>query len=93
MKVFGMKQREPTDEDRAAVARLSAVAARFKGDQSTDLASLTESAPDPLGQPKSTEDQASAALKPSEEPEAAGNWQPSGIADASEHSQQSDTEA
>jgi hypothetical protein len=55
MKLFGMKQREPTDEDRVAVARLSAVAARFKGDQSIDLADLTESARDPLGGPKATD--------------------------------------
>jgi hypothetical protein len=46
MKVFGMKQREPTDADRAAAARLSAVAGRFKGNQPTYL---TESTPDPLG--------------------------------------------
>lgn len=30
MRVFGTKQVEPTYEDRAAAARLSAVAARFK---------------------------------------------------------------
>jgi len=82
MKVFGMKQREPTDEDRAAAARLSAVAARFRGDQSTNL---TESSPDPLGAPRATE-----------EPEKREEWQPSGIAepspapDASDAKQESD---
>jgi len=30
MRVFGTKQVEPTDEDLAAAARLSAVAARFR---------------------------------------------------------------
>ena len=30
MRVFGTKQIEPTDEDLAAAARLSAVAARFR---------------------------------------------------------------
>ncbi|HEX4800931.1 MAG TPA: hypothetical protein VFU91_07095 [Sphingomicrobium sp.] len=62
MKVFGMKQREPTDADRAAAARLSAVAARFKGNQPTDL---TESSPDPLGAPEAT-DQAVAEPETSE---------------------------
>lgn len=89
-----MKQREPTDEDRVAVARLSAVAARFKGDQSTY--ELTESSPDPLGEPKATEEeafaQAKAAEQPvvSEEPDEPGQWRPSGIADQSDERKESD---
>ena len=75
MKVFGMKQREPTDADRTAAARLSAVAARFKRDQSSELTDLTESAPDPLGEPAVAE------------PEAPSEWQASGIADAPEEPQ------
>jgi len=76
MKVFGMKRAEATDEDRAAAARLSAVAARFKGGQSNDLTDLTESAPDPLGEPEATEDAVA-------QPEPADHWQASGIDDAS----------
>jgi hypothetical protein len=74
MKVFGMKRTEPTDEDRAAAARLSAVAARFKGASPTDL---TESSPDPLGEPEATDEAAAG-------PEAASEWQASGIEQASE---------
>jgi hypothetical protein len=74
MKVFGMKRTEPTDEDRAAAARLSAVAARFKGASPTDL---TESSPDPLGEPEATDEAAA-------EPEAASEWQAAGIEQASE---------
>ena len=48
MRVFGNKQVEPTDEDRAAAARLSAVAARFKPDSTSDF---TEVTPDPIGEP------------------------------------------
>jgi hypothetical protein len=48
MRVFGTKRVEPTNEDRAAAARLSAVAARFKPE---NPAELTEAAPDPLGEP------------------------------------------
>jgi hypothetical protein len=48
MKVFGTKQTEPTDADRAAAARLSAVAARFRTE---NAAELTESEPDPIGEP------------------------------------------
>ena len=77
MKVFGMKRAEATDEDRAAAARLSAVAARFKGDQSNDLTDLTESAPDPLGEPEATDDAVA-------QPEPADQWQASGIEDGSE---------
>lgn len=36
MRVFGTKQPEPTDADRAAAARLSALAARFRPDPSLD---------------------------------------------------------
>ena len=46
MKLFGTKRPEPTDEDRAAAARLSALAARYKPGTSSDL---TDVAPDPLG--------------------------------------------
>ena len=53
MRVFGTKQVEPTDEDRVAAVRLSAVAARFKGESSTEL---TEATPDPLGEPEAIED-------------------------------------
>ena len=53
MRVFGTKQVEPTDEDRIAAARLSAVAARFKGESPAEL---TEAAPDPLGEPEAIED-------------------------------------
>lgn len=53
MRVFGTKQVEPTDEDRVAAARLSAVAARFKGDSPAEL---TEATPDPLGEPEALED-------------------------------------
>jgi hypothetical protein len=52
MRVFGTKQVEPTDEDRVAIARLSAVAARFKADLASDF---TEAAPDPLGAPERSE--------------------------------------
>jgi|1186.fasta_scaffold349266_2 hypothetical protein len=45
MRVFGTKQTEPTDEDRVAAARLSAVAARFKGEP---VADFTEVEPDPF---------------------------------------------
>ena len=49
MRVFGTKQPEPTDEDRAAAARLSAVSARFKSETASDF---TEVAPDPIGEPE-----------------------------------------
>lgn len=65
MKVFGMKRAEPTDEDRAAAARLTAVAARFKGNEPSDL---TESSPDPLGMPDAT-DEALESEEPSPEPD------------------------
>ena len=51
MKLFGTKVPEPTDEDRAAAARLSALAARLK--PGTDL---TDVAPDPLGEPEAAEE-------------------------------------
>ena len=53
MRLFGTKLPEPTNEDRAAAARLSAVAARFKPVES-DLG-LTESTSDPLGEPAPVE--------------------------------------
>lgn len=52
MKIFGTKQPLPSDEDRVAAARLSAVAARFKGEPSVDF---TEVSPDPLGEPEASE--------------------------------------
>ena len=53
MKVFGTKHTEPTDADRAAAVRLSAVAARFKPGSTSDFAE-TES--DPLGEPEADEE-------------------------------------
>ena len=60
MKIFGTKQSEPSDEDRAAAARLSAVAARFKAEP-TDF---TEVSKDPFGAPEASEEP-----KVSDEPE------------------------
>jgi len=74
MKVFGMKRAEPTDADRAAATRLSAVAARFKGAPTYDL---TDSSPDPIGAPDGIEQAVS-------EPEAPAEWQASRIEEASE---------
>jgi hypothetical protein len=72
MRVFGTKQVEPTDEDRVAAARLSAVAARFKAGTSADF---TEVAPDPLGEPEAVADEAEAAeaAEAPEEPEEPGD--------------------
>lgn len=54
MKLFGTKRPEPTDEDRAAAARLSALAARYKPGTSSDL---TDVSPDPLGgEPETAEE-------------------------------------
>jgi hypothetical protein len=53
MKLFGTKLPEPTDEDRVAAARLSALAARYKAGTSSDL---TDVSPDPLGEPEAAED-------------------------------------
>jgi|KBSSwiStaDraftv2_1062776.scaffolds.fasta_scaffold2807963_1 hypothetical protein len=53
MRVFGTKHIEPTDEDRVAAARLSAVAARFKAEPASDF---TEVGPDPIGAPESSAD-------------------------------------
>ena len=52
MKMFGTKLPEPTDEDRAAAARLNAIAARLKPETSSDF---TEVSPDPLGEPEAAE--------------------------------------
>jgi hypothetical protein len=52
MKMFGNKPPEPTDEDRAAAVRLSALAARLKPQASSDF---TEVSPDPLGEPEAAE--------------------------------------
>ena len=65
MKMFGKKPPEPTDEDRAAAARLSALAARLRAPTSSDL---TEAAPDPLGEPKAAEEPEAA-----QEPEGPGD--------------------
>jgi len=47
MRVFGTKQVQPTDEDRAAAARLSAVAARFRTDwPQTEEQAQTETSED-----------------------------------------------
>lgn len=53
MKLFGTKPPEPTDEDRAAAARLSALAARYKPGTSSDL---TDVSPDPLGEAEAGEE-------------------------------------
>jgi hypothetical protein len=53
MRVFGTKHIEPTDEDRVAAARLSAVAARFKAEPATDF---TDVGPDPIGSPEASAD-------------------------------------
>lgn len=53
MKLFGTKRPEPTDEDRAAAARLSALAARYKPGTSSDL---TDVSPDPLGEGEAGEE-------------------------------------
>lgn len=69
MRVFGTKQIEPTDADRAAAARLSAVAARFKGEPTSDF---TEVEHDPLGEPEETSENVSgdiAAEQPQESAE------------------------
>ena len=60
MRVFGTKQVEPSDADRVAAARLSAVAARFKADPSADF---TEVAPDPLGEPEAVIDEPEAGAE------------------------------
>ncbi len=65
MRVFGTKQTEPTDEDRVAAARLSAVAARFKAEPVTDF---TEVEPDPFDAPEALE-QADGEFGPAEEPD------------------------
>jgi len=53
MKMFGKKVPEQTDEDRAAAARLSALAARLRAGTSSDL---TDVSPDPLGEPEAAEE-------------------------------------
>jgi hypothetical protein len=53
MRVFGTKQTEPTDEVRIAAARLSAVAARFKGEP---VADFTEVEPDPFDAPEAVDE-------------------------------------
>ncbi len=65
MKMFGTKTPEPTDEDRAAAARLSALAMRLRAGTSSDL---TEVAPDPLGEPQAAEEPEAA-----QEPEGPGD--------------------
>ncbi len=53
MKMFGTKLPEPTDEDRAAAARLNAIAARLRAGTSSDF---TDAAPDPLGEAEAAEE-------------------------------------
>jgi len=67
MRVFGTKRVEPTDEDRVAIARLSAVAARFKGEPTSEF---TDVEPDPFEAPEpSSELEASEDLDASDEQE------------------------
>jgi hypothetical protein len=66
MRVFGTKQVEPTDEDRAAAARLSAVAARFKTEPTTDF---TETSPDPIGEPEDSPEVSGADVDEAEAPD------------------------
>jgi|tagenome__1003787_1003787.scaffolds.fasta_scaffold20959743_2 hypothetical protein len=66
MRVFGTKQIEPTDADRAAAARLSAVAARFKREPTSDF---TEVEHDPLGEPEETSEEFADEIGTSAEPE------------------------
>ena len=65
MKLFGTKVPEPTDEDRAAAARLSALADRLRAGTSSDLTDVT---PDPLGEPEAAEEPEAA-----QEPEGPGD--------------------
>lgn len=68
MKVFGTKQTQPSDADRMASARLSAVAARFKSEPTYDL---TEASPDPIGEPlESLEPEVPSQPEANAEPEA-----------------------
>ena len=48
MRVFGTKQVEPNHEDRAAIARLNALAARFKPQQDTAPVELAEEPPEQI---------------------------------------------
>ena len=66
MRVFGTKHVEPTDEDLAAAARLSAVAARFKTELTTDF---TETSPDPIGEPDDSTEVSEAEVDETEEPD------------------------
>ena len=66
MRVFGTKHVEPTDEDLAAAARLSAVAARFKTEPTTDF---TETSPDPIGEPADSTEVSEADVDEAEEPD------------------------
>jgi len=53
MRVFGTKQIEPTHEDRAAAARLNALAARFKPQPYGETVTVTEAvqdAPQPVAE-------------------------------------------
>lgn len=75
MRVFGTKHVEPTDEDLAAAARLSAVAARFKTEPTTDF---TETSPDPIGEPEASDDVADIEAEDSIEPEADEAEEPDG---------------
>jgi hypothetical protein len=61
--MFGKKAPQETDEDRAAAARLRALEARLKPQESLDL---TEVSPDPLGEPEAGEE--SEASEDSQDP-------------------------
>lgn len=59
MKGFGTKQVQPTDADRVAAARLSAVAARFKGESSFDFSEVST---DPLADAEGGEEPQSSEI-------------------------------
>jgi hypothetical protein len=70
MKMFGKKAPQETDEDRAAAARLRALEARLKPQESLDL---TEVSPDPLGEPEAGDEPAAVEeLDAQAEPQAPG---------------------
>ena len=55
MRVFGTKQPEATDADRAAATRLSAVAARFKAEPSLDQGETPQESPEEPQEPDDDE--------------------------------------
>lgn len=58
MRVFGLKQAEPTSEDRAAAARLHAVAARYKAESWLDPPDSAPSGEEPEASAKAEEPEA-----------------------------------